>query len=95
MKSTIGEEVNMVMGNNTELSIYPNPVKSEATISYSKDVDRISILNIVGREIISYEVNAENGYLKINLSDLQPGVYFITAQSQGKNLVTRRFMKEI
>ena len=36
------------------VAIYPNPVKSFATISFTyQSIDRISIMNIVGREIKS------------------------------------------
>lgn len=92
---TSGHEVYSVPDGNTNLSIFPNPVKTEATISYTSDVQRIAILNIVGREVIAYNVEPGSTDMKINFSDLQPGVYFIAAQSQGKNLVTKRFMKDL
>lgn len=90
-----GNEVYAVPDGNTALTIFPNPVKTEATISYTNDVERIAILNIVGREVIAYTVEPGSTFMKINFSDLQPGVYFIAAQSQGKNLVTKRFMKDL
>jgi len=79
----------------TSLAIFPNPVKTEATISFSADVERISVMNIVGREVLTVEVQSGTNFLKIDLSELQPGVYFLSAQSQGKNLLTKRFMKEL
>ena len=79
----------------TDLSIFPNPVKNGASISFSGDVERVAILNIVGREVMAYEVDPKTGKLNVNLSDLEPGVYFLTAQAKGRNLVTKRFMKEL
>lgn len=81
--------------NDADLSIFPNPVKSSATITFTyENVDKIIILNIVGREIKT--ITPENGMytVKVNLVDLQPGVYFLAAYSQGNKLVTKRFQKE-
>jgi len=75
--------------------IYPNPVKSFATISFTYDrVDKVSILNIVGKEIrtITFEPGVKE--TKVNLVDLQPGVYFLAAYDQGHTLVTKKFLKE-
>ncbi len=77
------------------VTIYPNPVKSYATISFTyQNVDKISILNIVGREIKI--ITPENGKkeVKISLVDLQPGVYFLAAYNQGSTLITKKFLKE-
>ncbi len=77
------------------ITIYPNPVKSFATISYTFDkVDKISILNIVGKEIRSITFEQGVKETKVNLFDLQPGVYFLTATYQGQTLVTKKFLKE-
>jgi len=78
----------------TELSIYPNPVRNDATVKFSAEVERVAILNLVGREVVAYSVNSKDGFINVNLTDLEPGVYFITAQSDGRNLVTKRFLKE-
>ncbi len=79
----------------TDVSIYPNPVKAFATISFSKDIDRIVILNIVGKEMLSIVPERGKQVLSVNLSDLQPGVYFIAGMSNGTKLITKRFMKEV
>ncbi|MEZ5014558.1 MAG: T9SS type A sorting domain-containing protein [Chitinophagales bacterium] len=77
------------------ISIFPNPVKSFATISFTyNNVDRIGILNIVGREIKTIVPEPGNQEVKVNLSDLQPGVYFLAVYSQGNTLITKKFLKE-
>lgn len=88
---------NAMVSNNGDatVSIYPNPVKSYATISFTyQNIDRISIMNIVGREIKS--IVPENGKqeIKVSLVDLQPGVYFLAAYYQGTTLITKKFLKE-
>ena len=77
------------------VSIYPNPVKSFATISFTyQSIDRISIMNIVGREIKSITPEAGKQEIKVSLVDLQPGVYFLAAYYQGNTLITKKFLKE-
>jgi hypothetical protein len=93
MESTEETATSLVFSD-TQLVIYPNPVRSEATISYSAEVERVAVLNLVGREVMGFTVDRNAGSIKVDLSQLQPGVYFLTAQSQGRNLVTKRFMKE-
>ncbi len=77
------------------VSIFPNPVKSYATISFTYDnVDKISILNIVGREIKTVIPEPGKHDIKVSLVDLQPGVYFLAAYYQGNTLITKKFLKE-
>lgn len=77
------------------VSIFPNPVKSYATISFTYDnVDKISILNIVGREIKTVIPEPGKQEVKVSLVDLQPGVYFLAAYYQGNTLITKKFLKE-
>jgi hypothetical protein len=77
------------------LTIFPNPVKSYATISFTyENVDKISILNIVGREIKVFVPEPGKDEMKISLVDLQPGVYFLAAYYQGSTLITKKFLKE-
>lgn len=77
------------------VSIYPNPVKSFATISFTyQNIDRISIMNIVGREIKSITPEDGKQEVKVSLVDLQPGVYFLAAYYQGNTLITKKFLKE-
>jgi len=77
------------------VSIYPNPVKSFATISFTyQNIDRISVMNIVGREIKSIIPEAGKQEIKVSLVDLQPGVYFLAAYYQGNTLITKKFLKE-
>lgn len=90
-----GDDWIFVQDNNTDVSIFPNPVKSFATISFTyQNIDKISILNIVGREIKTITPEAGKQEVKVSLVDLQPGVYFLAAYYQGSTLVTKKFLKE-
>jgi hypothetical protein len=77
------------------ISIYPNPVKNSATISFTYEtIDKISILNIVGIEVKSLVPDGHTNEVRINLQDLQPGVYFLSAYHNGSKLITKKFLKE-
>lgn len=94
-KANIGESRASFILDEPTVSIYPNPVKSSATISYTFDkVDKVSILNIVGKEIRTITFDQGVKETKVSLVDLQPGVYFLAAYYQGQTLVTKKFLKE-
>ncbi|MPM05353.1 hypothetical protein SDC9_51641 [bioreactor metagenome] len=76
-----------------ELNIYPNPVADEATISFDGDIpELITITDISGREIISFEVNNQTK-MKIDVSDIDPGIYFVLSAKRGQSYRTGRFIK--
>ncbi len=77
------------------ISIYPNPVRSSATISFTYEaLDKITILNIVGIEVKSIVPYRNTSEVHINLQELQPGVYFLSAWHNGSKLITKKFLKE-
>jgi hypothetical protein len=75
--------------------IYPNPVKELLTLEgmgITRDVCTLKLLNVSG-EILhmkEYEINTR---LQLNVSDLQPGVYFIKIINEDRTYLSR-FIKE-
>lgn len=75
--------------------IYPNPVKSSATISYTLNeavVVSLSVYDIYGRLIktIADELQNSGGYTATwNVEDINPGVYFFRIRT-GKYIVTQK-----
>jgi hypothetical protein len=78
-----------------KLKIYPNPVKEILWIDFSslKEVTAISVVNIIGQRVRMINIGQEGlSKISINLSGLNPGVYFINAlQSDGH--CSERFVK--
>ncbi|BAO55370.1 endonuclease [Nonlabens marinus] len=80
--------------NTTELDkslvkLFPNPAKDDISITSSYPVSSYSILNTLGQRVA-------NGILvdrKINVSELQSGVYFLQLHIENEVLV-KRFIKE-
>ena len=79
---------------------YPNPAKDEFIIESERITthNNVSLIirDINGRTIkksIDFEVS-EDSKLRINISNLQPGVYFYTLESGKKPLKTGKLIKE-
>ena len=56
-------------------SYYPNPVSGALTLKAKRDIDNVSIYNMLGQEVLRTAPNAVN--TEINMSDLQTGAYFV------------------
>jgi hypothetical protein len=72
--------------NESDLTVYPNPVKDILTLSLARNITNVTILNLLGQEVMTKEVN--DNYFQIDLSHLSAGAYLlrITANNQQKNI---------
>ncbi len=85
-----GTNVDQVLQNG--ISVYPNPATNVLNITgMDKNItDGINILNVAGQKVMKVNVNTTQGnVLKIDISGLQSGVYFVNAGNQP----TVRFIK--
>ena len=57
---------------------YPNPVKDIFNITYNKEISSVSVLNLLGQEMLSKKVNALN--TSLDLSNLSRGTYLLKVQ---------------
>ena len=73
------------------LSLYPNPVSNgKVYITSKNDLDKeIIIFDVLGKKV--FESKFEN---KINISNLNQGVYFITLISNENEKFTKKIIKE-
>ena len=71
-----------------QVSIYPNPVNTLLTITSAEIISRVTLMNMVGQVITSYQGCAET--MKINLAHLLPGMYY--NRINGYDI--RRFVKQ-
>lgn len=67
--------------------IYPNPVKDVFTIT-ADDVKRVVMYNSLGQIVKSIEANDDN--LKIDVSDLENGMYFVNIIDNNENVITNK-----
>ena len=76
--------------NRSNVSIYPNPVKSVLNFNGAKDISRVEIYNVAGQKIKSVEKLSDQ---KIELSNLTSGTYIIRANVDGV-VKSFKFIKE-
>ncbi len=73
------------------VSIYPNPVAERITIRYP-EMEGAVISNVLGQTVKS--MSFQNSNLEhVELTDLKPGLYFITVDSRS-GLASTKFIKE-
>lgn len=78
-----------VSNNDSKISLFPNPVKDYISIETKAVIDAISIYDINGRQINSFEKIAN----KIDVSAIEKGVYFLKATTNNE-FQTLKFIKE-
>jgi len=62
-----------------KVSFYPNPVKDVLTLTYdpSANIQLVSLFAVTGKEIAKWQVNENSQQLKLDISALPQGQYFI------------------
>lgn len=77
---------------NNELSIYPNPFQDNIRIKLSElDNYRISIFNSKGQKVIEKEISSD--FVRIDLTDFDDGIYFLTIANEKGEWATRLVKK--
>jgi hypothetical protein len=74
----------------------PNPVASDAVsfrVTGASPSYEVSVYNITGRKVLSTFSLQQNTLYSLNISALQPGVYFISATSPGGSMLTGSFVR--
>ncbi|MGM0478221.1 MAG: zinc-dependent metalloprotease [Bacteroidota bacterium] len=78
--------------------VFPNPAQDEANVEFavtdSKNT-RVTVMNTIGQEVISTDVQAQPGKNRVVLStrNLESGVYFVKVGSEGAQQTERLIVK--
>ena len=73
-----------------EVSVYPNPVKDNATINWAgSDVDYLTITNMSGQVVTNENVSMTNTFA---VSNLNAGVYMINLITSNNQKLTKKFI---
>lgn len=67
----------------TSVKVYPNPVTGILNLSNSENINSVKVFSMLGQELLSKEVNAEN--VPIDLSNFTNGTYLIQVTSRNLN----------
>ena len=73
---------------NRQIAVYPNPADGEVYLQSSKLIHQVSLLGQQGQLIFRKNGNGE----VLDLSHLQPGIYFLVVQLEGGQMETKRIM---
>lgn len=71
--------------------MYPNPVQNSLTIEANSEIQRVSVYNVLGQEVMSRSPKSNSTTLQTN--DLQKGVYMVTTEIDG-NIFSSKIVKE-
>jgi hypothetical protein len=77
----------------TRFGIYPNPAEDKLYINAENTIHKLTILNIVGQEIQTFDV-VSSGSTEIDISKLERGIYFITVHGMNGRPATAKFIKK-
>jgi len=73
-----------------EFTVYPNPAGEELNVQYSMfnvQEKEINIYDMIGKEVLKTEVRSQMSEVRINISELQTGIYFIEINGVRKKFV--------
>ena len=73
------------------INMYPNPVAEVLNITAAEAIQKVTVFNLLGQEVLSQQVNANS--VSINTSAIQSGVYIVTAEIGGKT-ASSKFVKK-
>jgi len=83
----IEDENYIVSHEGVELTIFPNPARDKFTVESNDIIEHIRLIKISGQVVINIAVNALHS--EINISNLQPGVYFMQIHT-AESVITER-----
>jgi len=69
---------------------YPNPADEYLYLSAAKNIEKIEIYNLLGKQVINQQISKRT--YKTNISNLSQGVYFLKVHIDGV-VSTRKFIK--
>jgi hypothetical protein len=87
--------IETVLANNTftfsKVIVYPNPVKDILNLSFDKEITNVSILTLLGQEVLNKDINANEG--TIDTTNLASGTYLVKVTSND-GIKTLKIIKE-
>jgi hypothetical protein len=75
----------------SNIKMYPNPVKNTLNIDANASINKVSVYNILGQEVLTASPKSNSASLQT--SALQKGVYMVRTDIDG-NISTSKFIKE-
>ena len=81
------EYTDAIEENVVAFNIYPNPVENEIIVSSEEIIEEITIYNVLGTMVYAEQCTTNN--VRLNVSDLSSGVYFVKLRTANAETVSR------
>ncbi len=75
----------------SKFNYYPNPVKDVLNLSYSQNISKVQVMNLLGQEVITKSINSNQS--QIDMSNLPQGTYLVKVTSENQ-VKTIKVIKE-
>jgi Secretion system C-terminal sorting domain len=75
----------------SNIKMYPNPAKNNVTIEANTAIEKVSVYNVIGQEVMTS--SSTNQSITLDVSNLQVGIYVVKTTIDGA-ISTSRFVKE-
>jgi hypothetical protein len=86
----------MSIENNTLSNAYPNPTNSTVSFKYNlnntSEKGKIVFYDMLGKSVKEVMLNDRQGSIKINITDLNPGIYFYTYMVDDKTISSKKLI---
>ncbi|MBK5285520.1 MAG: T9SS type A sorting domain-containing protein [Bacteroidia bacterium] len=81
--------------NNSVLSfnIFPNPATDKLSVSGLSGKGEINIFNTIGEKCLTLTLSKGEVTASVNVSELSPGIYFVSVRDEKNDLVVRKVVK--
>lgn len=76
-----------------ELVISPNPAKSVIKIDNMQDIDKVTIMNVIGQEMKSLNVKGEKT-VRIDISEFHSGMYIVSFHNKDGVIKSSKIIKQ-
>lgn len=78
----------------TKLKLFPNPASTELNIQLNSNEEnkKIEIIDLLGKKVFSQSISGNSFSKKINTTNLNPGVYFVSVTSNSKPVKTEKIV---
>lgn len=77
-----------------EISVYPNPTTSDLILtSFNIPIKTIKVTDINGKQVLQFNYASETQYYKLNIANLQSGLYFLNISLTNNAVISKPIIK--
>jgi hypothetical protein len=77
-----------------EIFVYPNPTTGDLMLnSVNKQFTAIKITDINGKQVLQFNNTSESLYYKLNIANLQAGLYFLNISLTNNAVISKQIIK--